>query len=569
MLTPTFDLSQNDEFLIISIQLPYAKISEIDIHYEDTDFIFYSKPYYLRLNLPGKVLYSVEPTFHYDVEKKVLTVKAEKAERGQLFEGLDLITKLLAPKKNKFTASPMIEVIEGTENSHCDDEEEIDWSLDQKPCEELNVFNIHGDQCGFANSYSFSVFKMKEETKEIFDLEDPQGKQLSLRREERLKAESNHFDEDHYIADLYHDEEIQQLLKYRPEWEDLYDKIQSDSTINSPDDIVQFTYKEKERLQKLPNKEYILEKNQVKVALLSLIDIVFAYAFNKRTTEGENTVESGWTINKLGATLSWVETFSSVHEVAVTCIRRSLCYPLFRHFELSVTVLDDVRKIFLLGRKYVIKCLLEIHEMFCSSEPRYILNDLFITDYCVWMQTKRCSSKQLASLANTLEKILLTKGDIGFNLVDVESFAAIAWMAHNPSAKEFPTPISRDKYISVVENNEKSAEKSTDDLCAGMDNLSFQKKSSDAEDCSDSNTNYRTLGEIFDDYAAGSCSSCTSGSSCSSSYAFESDDSDESDSDGDGSSSSSESEDGSDTTSDSDDGAHRHLLKKENCEKYR
>ena len=36
-----------------------------------------------------------------------------------------------------------------------------------------------------------------------------------------------------FRADLYHDEEIQQLLKYRPEWEELYDKILPDSYITS------------------------------------------------------------------------------------------------------------------------------------------------------------------------------------------------------------------------------------------------------------------------------------------------------------------------------------------------
>lgn len=142
-------------------------------------------------------------------------------------------------------------------------------------------------------------------------------------------------------------------------------------------------------------------------------------------------------------------------------------------------------------------------------------------------------------------------------------------MAHNPSAKEFPTPIRRDKYTDAVKSEASfhSSEKDTDDLCTGIDELSLQRKSSDTEVCSDSAENYRTLGDIFDDYAA-SFSSCTSGSSCSSSFSLESD-SDDSYSDGDDSSSSSGSEEDSDSSSDNDDGAHRLLLKKENCEKYR
>ena len=142
-------------------------------------------------------------------------------------------------------------------------------------------------------------------------------------------------------------------------------------------------------------------------------------------------------------------------------------------------------------------------------------------------------------------------------------------MAHNPSAKEFPTPIRRDKYTDAVksEGSFHSSEKEADELCTGLDELSLQRKSSDIEACSDNGERYIMLDEFFDDSAA-SCSSCTSGSSCSSSFALESD-SDDSYSEGDDSSSSSGSEEDSDNSSDNEDGAHRLLLKKENCEKYR
>lgn len=150
----------------------------------------------------------------------------------------------------------------------------------------------------------------------------------------------------------------------------------------------------------------------------------------------------------------------------------------------------------------------------------------------------------------------------------MESFAAVAWMAHNPSAKEFPTPIRRDKYTDAVksETSHQSSENDADDLCTGIDELSLQRKSNNAETCSDSGEHYIMLDEYYDDSAA-SCSSCTSGSSCSSSFTLESD-SDDSYSESDDSSSSG-SEDDSDNSSDNEDGAHRLLLKKDNCEKYR
>lgn len=38
------------------------------------------------------------------------------------------------------------------------------------------------------------------------------------------------------------------------------------------------------------------------------------------------------------------------------------------------------------GKACVLKCLLDVHKVFRGNEPAYILNDLYVTDYCVWIQ---------------------------------------------------------------------------------------------------------------------------------------------------------------------------------------
>jgi protein SHQ1 len=48
MLTPIFDITQDDHYLYINIKAPNARISETEIQFEDNDFRFYSKPYFLR-----------------------------------------------------------------------------------------------------------------------------------------------------------------------------------------------------------------------------------------------------------------------------------------------------------------------------------------------------------------------------------------------------------------------------------------------------------------------------------------------------------------------------------------
>lgn len=49
MITPAFDLSQDPEYLILNIRVPYTRTSEFDLYIDGTDFKFYAKPYFLRL----------------------------------------------------------------------------------------------------------------------------------------------------------------------------------------------------------------------------------------------------------------------------------------------------------------------------------------------------------------------------------------------------------------------------------------------------------------------------------------------------------------------------------------
>ena len=49
---------------------------------------------------------------------------------------------------------------------------------------------------------------------------------------------------------------------------------------------------EREKMRKLPRKEYLLDVDTSRGVFTSLVDIVYAYAYNHRTTEGENTVST-------------------------------------------------------------------------------------------------------------------------------------------------------------------------------------------------------------------------------------------------------------------------------------
>ena len=43
----------------------------------------------------------------------------------------------------------------------------------------------------------------------------------------------------------------------------------------------------------------------------------------------------------------------------------------------------------IIGRHKLLQCLLQVHKILSGSESYYILNNLYVTDYCVWIQHAR------------------------------------------------------------------------------------------------------------------------------------------------------------------------------------
>lgn len=407
MLTPAFEIIQDDLFITVIIKAPFARVTDTEIFIEENEFRFHSKPYFLRLTLPGNILEDGREEAKYDTDTGSFTVKVPKETKGEHFEGLDMITKLLTSKGQPSAKSPMIEVLsetttDTTEICEEQEDEDYDWHIEQTPFTDEQLC-VDGPKYGFANQKSGLFSRLQDEVVEIVDLKNPDQYHMKDRRELRLSAEEDKFDEDHYLADLYEDDAIQELLLYNC-W------LGSDSAEG-------FTDPENEMMRNLPKKEYLID-NKVSV-FLGLVDIIFAYCYDIRTTEGEHNVESSWTISKLSSTLSWLDTFTSLEETLVACYRRCLCYPLYRNWELTVRVHQDAAHVFICGREQLLKCLLDIHKCFSENYPRYLLNDLYITDYCVWIQS--ADQKQLQSLAEAINKCVINKADVGLDLCSVEA----------------------------------------------------------------------------------------------------------------------------------------------------
>uniref|UniRef100_A0A7N6BVG6 Protein SHQ1 homolog n=1 Tax=Anabas testudineus TaxID=64144 RepID=A0A7N6BVG6_ANATE len=419
MITPAFDLSQDSDYLILSIRVPYTRTSEFDLYIDGTDFKFYAKPYFLRLTLPGRIVEDGREKATFDIDKGLFTLRVPKETAGEHFEGLQMLTSLLAPKGSR-SAKPLVEdLTAGCSQGVGDDEEEdeeFDWHVEQevyKENSEEELRTLH--KYGFGNQRSGVFARLQEELSDVIDVKNPEGTTAAERRQARLEAEVSAFSPDHYLADLFEDNEIQGLLKFRPWWTKL-----SPTTGQDEEAAMLFTDGEKEQLRKFTNRSYLLDKMSRYQAWLSLVDILLSYCYEVRSTEGEHNVESPWTIRKLSGTLCWLETYSSLQDVLVSFGRRVLCYPLYRHFAMVSAAVHDTTNILQSGKACVLKCLLDIHKVFRENDPAYILNDLYITDYCIWIQRPAALSRftlyQTLKSSRVLGLLISTAGVTSSNI---------------------------------------------------------------------------------------------------------------------------------------------------------
>ncbi|CAH1391104.1 unnamed protein product [Nezara viridula] len=335
MLTPFFELSQTDSEVLLVIKAPLANVSDAELTVNGDTIIFYCSPYYLRLHLPGKVVETEDDTGKYNCDGQEFLFSFFKENKNEHFPDLDMIGKLLVPKK-KHTIKPVIEDCSPSEDAP--DSESDDDSLGYIKQE---IFNNNSScaKFGFANKGQGIGNHLSLEFNEILDFTDFENTSSDERSSLREADEKNKFSEDHYLADLMEGcDEINGLVYWKPAWAD------------SADDKVKFSREEMELFRTLGNRDYLLDEWEKKTALFSLVDILFAFAYNHRTTLGEYSVESAWTINKLSATLSWFQSFKTLKDVKLSCMRRSLVFPLYRHWDLSQEVLKDTINILKSGK---------------------------------------------------------------------------------------------------------------------------------------------------------------------------------------------------------------------------
>lgn len=90
---------------------------------DETLFTLHINPYYLRLNFSHALQDDDDTSFaRYDAGSGYLTISLTKAVRGQEFEDLDLLAKLLALRRSERSQGTLVEVLDSQENVSEDDE---------------------------------------------------------------------------------------------------------------------------------------------------------------------------------------------------------------------------------------------------------------------------------------------------------------------------------------------------------------------------------------------------------------------------------------------------------------
>ncbi|KAI6022711.1 SHQ1 protein-domain-containing protein [Pisolithus marmoratus] len=459
MITPKFSCSQTDESLTTSVYCPSIRAADVEINVDDTVLIAHINPYFLRLNFPYAVVEDDKSSAQYDPSSGYLTITLTKSVKGQHFPDLDLLAKLLAPRLPRPRTGPSIEVLDSrhaltdaiTDISNCTDALSLDdefvqaakneWQLPQAVPGPASEFHTSSKRYyGFLDAFTGYFTHVAHSENEINELgDDAEACNIEERRARRIAHENEKWDEEHYMfvsvilplqlngdnscrADYAEDEYIQELNNWH------------DPDLTSMIEVV-ITEDEKTAMLRLPRKEYIMDSFQEHNLYLTLITLVFARAYEKRTTLNDPTAESAWTICNLVAAFSALDpppyspvAFSSVAldfteaeltSTLVTSYRRSLAFPLYRSFQLAEQCRRDVAAAFRRGRRLITKYLLGIKNILDHHDVYYVYSKIWVEDFCVWIQTG-ASDAVLTQIGEKLDALIVPKSAIGWDLEDLE-----------------------------------------------------------------------------------------------------------------------------------------------------
>lgn len=312
---------------------------------------------------------------------------------------------------------------------------------------------------GFNNAYSDFFRVWHGEVSEILSLPDPEHTPADQRRVLREAAEDAQFDIERYLLDFINKDDdmyYQLAMEYEPFWrqhpvvktakpEKIVEKksslimevvgsassegvtaqlnaLELNGDASQPPALSLFSDADRELLLRLPHKEYLIARGSKEEAVIlgGLVDILIGFTYDHLTSQGDSGIESTWTVSIVSPTLAWLDTTSDLKAVVRTAVRRTLSFPFLRQYELALHVLRETVALLRRGKRVVLKALLELYRVVEKSETQYLLNTLYVQDYCVWIQSLQ--DAQLLGLSEQLSKHVdaFKKADSGWALEEIE-----------------------------------------------------------------------------------------------------------------------------------------------------
>lgn len=159
---------------------------------------------------------------------------------------------------------------------------------------------------------------------------------------------------------------------------------------------------------------------QTRNLYLTLLNLLFSYAYESRTNQHDPTPESAWTICSLTPAFSALDPAPYVSddathppstpqtlefspsEISATLVpsyRRSLAFPLYRSFALAEACRLDVAGFLSKGKRTVFRCLLEMKHILDHHEVYYVYSKIWLDDFSVWAQAYARSGKAVLMLS--------------------------------------------------------------------------------------------------------------------------------------------------------------------------
>jgi hypothetical protein len=319
---------------------------------------------------------------------------------------------------------------------------------------------------GFNNAYSDFFRVWHGQVSEILSLPDPEHIQPEQRRILREAAEEQQFDVERYLMDVANQSEdmyFELAMAYEPFWRrfpvlsaaaEAPKKgaevkaakpliVEVDLDVNRVGDSitslsleaaqpppapsasvssVTFTDAEQELLLRLPRKEFLLREGspEEKLVIGGLVDILIGFAYEQLTSQGDSGVESTWTVSIVSPTLSWLDSNADLRAVVRATVRRMITFPFLRQYDLAVRCVHEASEILKRGKRVVLRALLALYRIVEKSETQYLLNSLYIQDYCVWVQSVSDERLQRVSAELDAHRAAFAKSETGWALEEIE-----------------------------------------------------------------------------------------------------------------------------------------------------